>query len=320
VTDAADGFYELKSTDRQLILMRTATASPKRDDCHLSDANFQEPGVSCEYFSRNVKFATFGDSHAVELAYALAERLRGYDLGIRHLSLSECAPSYGRQREASDCSHWTDAAIKSILGDDEIATIIVAYRINAYLFGGHEDSYPELPMEIAETERRMVWDSYIKILQHLVDSRKKVVLVLQAPELPERMEGLIYDPMSAYTNLPGLSREWWTRRTAYVGQHLQEIPAGVMIVDPANSFCDEAVCYAGQEEIAYYFDDDHMSVAGAGIVADEILSKLGFPLGSDRRRGAAESLAYSGRASFEAVAVGGLELAAGPVSAEPPGR
>ena len=85
-----------------------------------------------------------------------------------------------------------------------------------------------------------------------------------------------------------------------------------MIVDPANSFCDEAVCYAGQEEIAYYFDDDHMSVAGAGIVADEILTKLGFPVGSDRRRGGAESLAYSGRASFEAVAVGGLELVAWP--------
>ena len=109
VTDAADGFYELKSTDRQLLLMRSATASPMRDDCHISDPNVEEPSVSCEYFSRNVKFATFGDSHAVELAYALAERLRGYDLGMRHLSLSECAPSYGKQRDGSDCSHWTDA-------------------------------------------------------------------------------------------------------------------------------------------------------------------------------------------------------------------
>jgi hypothetical protein len=239
---------------------------------------------------------------------------------MRHLSLSECAPSYGEERAGSDCSHWTDAAINSITSDDDIDTIIVAYRINAYLFGGHEDSYPELPMEIAETERGMVWHSYIEILRHLVESGKKVVLVLQAPELPERMEGLIYDPMSAHANLPGLSREWWSRRSAYVRQHLQEIPAGVMIVDPANSFCDEAVCYAGREEIAYYFDDDHMSVAGAGIVADEILRKLDFPVRSGRRCGAAESLASSGRAKFEAMAVGRLALAAGPISAGPPGR
>ena len=77
-----------------------------------------------------------------------------------------------------DCSHWTDAAINSIIGDDEIDTIVVAYGINAYLFGGHGDSYPELPMEIAQTERRMVWDSYINLLQHLVESGKKVVLLL----------------------------------------------------------------------------------------------------------------------------------------------
>ena len=319
-TDAADGFYELKSTDRQLLLMRTATASPKRDDCHRSDPDAEEPGASCEYFSRNVKFATFGDSHAVELAYALAKRLRRYDLGMRHLSLSECAPSYGKERAGSDCSHWTDAAINSITSDDDIDTIIVAYRINAYLFGGHEDSYPDLPTEVSETERGMVWASYITILQDLVASGKKVVLVLQAPELPERMEGLIYDPMSAHAKLPGLSREWWTRRSAYVRQHLQEIPAGVMIVDPANSFCDEAVCYAGREEIAYYFDDDHMSVAGAGIVADEILSKLGFPVRSGRRCGAAGSVASSGRVKFEAMAVGRLELAARPLSAEPRAR
>ena len=96
VTDAADGFYELKSTDRQLLLMSTATPSPKRDDCHISDPDVDDPGAPCEYFSSNVKFATFGDSHAVELAYALAERLRGYDIGIRQLSLSACAPSYGK--------------------------------------------------------------------------------------------------------------------------------------------------------------------------------------------------------------------------------
>ena len=80
VTDAADGFYELKSTDRQLLLMSTATPSPKRDDCHLDDLDSDDPNATCEYFSNNVEVATFGDSHAVELAYALAERLRG----IRH--------------------------------------------------------------------------------------------------------------------------------------------------------------------------------------------------------------------------------------------
>jgi peptidoglycan/LPS O-acetylase OafA/YrhL len=322
VTDAADGFYELKSTDRQLLLMSTATPSPKRDDCHLLDPDLENPDGPCEYFSRNVEFATFGDSHAVELAYALAERLRPYDIGVRHLSLSDCAPSYRNRLDKLDCSHWTDVAMNSIIGDDSINTIIVSYRINGYLFGGHEHIYPEFPMETSEAERRTMWTSYINILRDFVASGKKVVLVLQAPELPQTMETLIYDPTSTNAYIPGLPRDWWTKRTTYVRQRLQEIPAGVMIVDPADSFCDDAVCYAGQQDISYYFDDDHMSVAGAGIVADEILNKLGLQehlfAASYLGPGGAESLAQSARAGFEAVAVGRLALVAGAVSGGSP--
>ena len=50
-----------------------------------------------------------------------------------------------------------------------------------------------------------------------------------------------------------------------------------MIVDPADSFCDVTVCYATQGDVVYYFDDDHMSVAGAGVIAAAILRILGFP-------------------------------------------
>jgi hypothetical protein len=324
VTDAADGFSALKSSDRQLRLMSTATASPKREDCHTEDPDLRNPGVSCEYFSRNVEFATFGDSHAVELAYALAKRLRRHDVGVRHLSVSACAPSYRQQDQTSDCAHWTDVALKNIIADDDIDTIVVSYRINAYLFGGHEDSYPELPMEFSEPERLTVWSSYVNILRDLVASGKKVVLVLQAPELPGKMEDLIYDDVATNAHIPGLSRDWWISRNAYVRQHLEEIPSGVMIVDPANSFCDEAICYAGQEDVAYYFDDDHMSVAGAGIVADEILRKLGFEeqihATLDQPGHGARSLARSARAGFEAAAVHRLKLVYDPLSDGSPER
>jgi hypothetical protein len=91
-------------------------------------------------------------------------------------------------------------------------------------------------------------------------------------------------------------------------QHVREIPAGVTIVDPADLFCDATVCYAGQHSISYYFDDDHMSLAGAGVVADAILSRLKIQepsrVGSDPRHGDAMALAHSGRPGLEAVAGG----------------
>jgi len=318
------GFRAFRSSDIQQVLMKTVAESPKRDACHTEGRGYGDPNASCEYFADNVRFAIFGDSHAVELAYALADLLQEHDLGIKHYSISSCPPSYRKQNDESACSTWSTAALDSIINNDNIDTVVVSYRINAYLFGFHEDVYPELPMEISEAERRTIWESYINILRDFVAAGKRVVIVLQAPELPDRMEALIYEPASTDVFVPGLPRGWWTERTAFLRQHLQEIPAGVTVVDPADLFCDEAVCYAGQHSISYYYDDDHMSLAGAGVVAGAILSRLGFEeqlqVKSDQRRGGAESLAWSGRAGFEAVAVGRLELAYAPVSAGSPGR
>jgi peptidoglycan/LPS O-acetylase OafA/YrhL len=277
VSSATDGFFELKSTDRQRSLMQTATPSPKREECHISDENFRETDAACEYFSKNVKFAAFGDSHAVELAYALAEALRPYNIGLRHLSLSACAPSFSKeQHDPSNCSKWTNAAIRTIIEDTDIDTVIISYRLNAYLFGEHIDIYPDLPVENSETERGAVWSSYVEIVRAFVEAGKKAVVVLQAPELPQKMEELIYEPMPDGTSIAGLPRDWWVKRTDYVRQHLREMPAGVTIIDPADLFCDQIVCYAAQGDTSYYFDDDHLSVAGAAIVAARILSTLGF--------------------------------------------
>jgi hypothetical protein len=271
---ATDGFRALKSTNMQRLLMTTVESSPKREACHMEGRGYTNPDDACEYFADNVRFAIFGDSHAAELAYAFADLLEEHGIGIKQFSFSACPPSYADQEVQSDCSTWTHAAMDSISRRKDIETVIVSYRINTYLFGGHEKTYPGMPMEVSETERKTVWDSYIKILQEFLAARKKVVLVLQAPELPDRMEALIYDPTAKDSFVQGPPRDWWTERTAFLRQHLREIPAGVTVVDPADLFCDATVCYAGQHSISYYFDDDHMSLAGAGVVADEILSRL----------------------------------------------
>jgi SGNH domain (fused to AT3 domains) len=292
---ATDGFFSVKFNDMQQLLMKTVEESPKRDACHTEGRGYDDPDASCEYFAENVRFAIFGDSHAVELAYALADLLEEHDIGIKHYSISSCAPSYRKQYDESACSTWTTAALDSIINNERIGTVVISYRINAYLFGWHEDIYPQVPMENSETQRRTVWDSYINIIRDFMAAGKRVVLVLQAPELPDTMESLIDGQASPGAFIEGLPRDWWTKRTAFLRQHLREIPAGVVIVDPADLFCDATVCYAGQHSISYYYDDDHMSLAGAGVVADAILSRLGLQeqlhVKSAQRPGGADSLA-----------------------------
>ena len=55
---------------------------------------------------------------------------------------------------------------------------------------------------------------------------------------------------------------------------LNEIPKQVIIVDPAKFFCNETHCFAANIGISYYFDNNHMSIAGARLVTNEIIKNV----------------------------------------------
>ena len=79
------------------------------------------------------------------------------------------------------------------------------------------------------------------------------------------------DPLAP---IDGVSRAWWDRRSAWVKARLAELPADVKVIDPAATFCTPRSCLAAQDGVARYFDDDHMSVSGARIVADQVVRTL----------------------------------------------
>jgi peptidoglycan/LPS O-acetylase OafA/YrhL len=270
------GFLNIKTTAVQRTVLKTATPSPRRNDCHLLGASHQMPSDACEYFEGELSFATFGDSHTVELAYALAESIKPLGQRLKHFSFSSCAPTFGRilKGEFRDCSAWTDETIKYIAGNSRIHTVVVSHRLNAELFGGHEESYPDFPHERSDAERDAMWKSYVDVLQYLLNHGKKVVLVLQAPELPKTLDALLLRASDPFGPVAGVSLNWWKKRNQFISERMNQIPKDVVVVDPAELFCTQVECLASNHGIAYYFDDDHMSVAGARLVAAEVLRRL----------------------------------------------
>ncbi|WP_282756058.1 acyltransferase family protein [Desulfuromonas thiophila] len=266
----SDGFYALKMDPEKEKMMSTACPSPKRKECHTSGADYLKPADSCVYHVNNVHWATFGDSHTVELAYALANRLSSSGQGLRHFSYSGCRPFMIGAANDEPGSKWTQESVAYICEDDEITDVVVSFRVNQYLSGEHRGYYPEIPPLKEFDEIESVVLAYLSIVDAFISAGKNVHMVLQAPELPVDVEKLIYFYGRSTGTIPGSTREWWGKRNAFFMKQVNRFPDVVNIVNPADIFCDSQNCYAVIDGISMYFDDDHLSVFGAEKVVDKI--------------------------------------------------
>ena len=276
-----NGFFDYITTQHQRDVLRTALPSPKRADCHTGGRDYLNYSNSCEYFSSNTTVAVFGDSHTVELAYALAEKLQTEGHGVKHLSFSGCVPIYGSEQNLDhfvnvngikECASWTKQTIDGLIADERISTVVISYRIAYSLYGDHENTYPHLIDERGDKNRRLIWSSLITMIQKLEEAGKKTIFVQQAPELPRFIGYLV--PKNDETFAEGVSRSWWHKRVSFVYENINDLSMITDVIDLADVFCEENLCFSVLDNKALYFDDNHMSVAGARLAAHAILPRI----------------------------------------------
>lgn len=146
VSIATQGFPE-RLPPSVLAQLGTALPSPLRAQCHTGGHDFTPPDRACVYFYPNATWATFGDSHTVEVAYALGELLKSHQQGLVQLSFSGCPPALLFESTEPGCSNWIKQALEKIENDSTIKNVIVGFRYSVYLFGNQIHDYPELPTE-----------------------------------------------------------------------------------------------------------------------------------------------------------------------------
>jgi hypothetical protein len=268
-----DGFRSVRTTPEQRHLLGQAQISPKRQECHTRGKNYLKPADACEYYDGKVRWAVLGDSHAVELAFAVAEQGRSAGVKVKHLSFSGCGPDIDHTAGEVDCRNWTREAVAYLAGDSTIGTVIVNYRLHVYLSGDQIGVFPEIPNSVAEDVRNAYWKDLVRILTLLSDAHKRVLLVLQVPELRRHVEQIIMEPGSRGDRV-GVTRRWWEQRKAFVDSHLSELPRNVLVLDPTDLFCDSESCYAVREDHTLYYDGDHLSLTGASHVARRVFEIL----------------------------------------------
>ncbi|MDG2392718.1 MAG: acyltransferase family protein, partial [Thalassotalea sp.] len=165
--------------------LESAKASPLRKQCHADSRNPLTPVTSCRYFEDDVTWATLGDSHTVETAYALASELKKSQQGVLHLSFTSCVPALTFSTAKEACSEWMKNAVALLENQSEIKNVLVGFRYNLFLYGDHQLHYPDIPNEnpvlkikstaealSAQQVRNMYWQNFELLIDRLSKAGK----------------------------------------------------------------------------------------------------------------------------------------------------
>jgi hypothetical protein len=258
-----------------MVAFNTAIPSPYRDKCHSLSDTLQ----ACRYFDTNITWAVLGDSHGIELAYALAERLKKINEGLIQLTNSS-PPSYMFSTGNKHNDEWLANSVSYLLNHNEISTVVLVWRHSSYLYGNNEEYYPEVLQEektlyIADgknpTEKRVLYmKSFCGLANKLVQAGKKVYVMLPVPEQGNNVNTFFRKIKNG--DVPGISLDYYRKRNHFFFDHISKLDKRVLLINPL-----EATGISGintlviKHDTSLYFDDNHLSLPGAEMVARTVI-------------------------------------------------
>ncbi len=228
--------------------------SPRRDACLSPDVGHIP--AACNLGADSAPDSVvWGDSHGVELAWVLAEKLKQDGRALAQRTRGSCPPVLGFTRvQDPDCARFNQSVIDEIEGNPALKRIYLA----AYWESGNY-SAPETLAQFEET------------LTRLRRAGREVVVIGAVPgqpfNVPRRLaqaSALGMDGEVQPTSAQGyLARNQWLR-SRYDTWRAQ----GIRIIDPADTLVDADKTRIVASGHPLYFDSHHLSLAGARVVLE----------------------------------------------------
>lgn len=269
------GLGSVRFAPETLALFETATPAENRSACHGPPTGAPMPDAACNSNAAKAPtWAVFGDSHAVEIAQALGRRLDAVGESITQLSASGCPPAMDFDTDVPGCTQWITRNVRwleTAETAETVETVVLVWRHSAYLFGKNSHSYPGLPDRPyrirtegdAAHKRETYWRSFASIAKRLADSGRRVIVVAPVPEIARDIGKYVLRRDSEQTAIPSVSRAYYNARNLWVLDRLAGLAGEVDVLYAADALCDAVTCYGAEGGTAFYFDDNHLSVAGA---------------------------------------------------------
>lgn len=252
-------------------------------------------GLSCRLGDPAVApdIALWGDSHAGAVATALGDAFGKEKHGLQVYTHVGCPPAIGVERDVrpslgDDCLAFSDDVLKRLLADSRIHTVVFVARWSFYDqgdFGDHPDdgfvpfARPQAGLPLAPFEkayRARITDT----AERLHAAGKRIVILLPVPEMlhdvPDTLPILYL--RGADLDSFALPLATYQQRQHSIRAFLTDLAAKVegVTVDPLSYLCRDR-CYYRKGKTLWYADDDHLSPAGAALVAPAVVRATDNP-------------------------------------------
>jgi len=295
-TNSQNGFaFRLESKVDLALLSQTIEPSNTR----LSDGSCEKllnfslgSGAVCLANTPVPEVLFVGDSHAMSLNSAAV--LGKVPIKFLLIGNHGCPPlvSYSvmEGNVNKGCNALPEEALKVLARYPTIQTVVLESRGPMYFSGsgyGVEgpSNYSIFALDgSAATQSQMFQKGYSQFVKALLLRQKKVVFVIDPPELGEEPKGCIVTrPVSILKKTISScsqNRSKIDDRQAVYRQLVEQIQTdnpGLDVYDPIDLFCDGAQCYGLHNGKLLYWDDDHISTWASELVLNDMRRRKLLP-------------------------------------------
>ncbi len=233
--------------DALRLLAARQDVSPARARCHDNSLRGDRP---CTLGARaRPDTMLWGDSHGVELSYALSEKLRHEGRALVERTTSSCPPAIGYDATDPRCAAANRAAMKAIRAAPSIRHVYLA----AFWANGRFDD----PAFVAKLDRTIT---------AIQSEGRSVTLIGAIPpqpfDVPRRLAHLA--ETGALAKAQGVERSEVAARTVHLRAALSRWRGrDVHFVDATATLCPRERCDLLDRGRPLYFDSHHLSMTGA---------------------------------------------------------
>jgi peptidoglycan/LPS O-acetylase OafA/YrhL len=243
-----------------------ADASPLRDKCHFHAGGTKSYDDTCIIGDEVApSVIVYGDSHGAEFSAALGEFAKSRHASIRQITASGCPPAMGFTfPQDPQCERYNTAIIARLKAISPTTIVLATYSL------AWDREYPD-----------KFWPSFERTITTLRAAGHRVIVVGPVPDM-QHVSG-IPAAVARWTAKGGDPNDFTfkmgAKQVQSVETHLAEIASaqGAIFVPVSAELCADRKCRPYTDGAVLYFDNNHLSMSGAQLIASRLLVPVIWP-------------------------------------------